>query len=71
MGRVRKKPAGHRGGDTTDWHGSRGSDDNRWGKVNPEDDPLRDLRPDVDDMLNAAGDEYIWPDTSNEFDEDD
>lgn len=71
MGRVRKNPAGHRGGDTADWHGARGSDDNRWGLVNPEDDPLRDLRPQDEDLEDPASDEYMWPDLSDENEEDD
>jgi len=71
VGRGKKNPAGHRGGDVRDRHGTRGSDDERWDREIPEDDPLRDLRPHEDDMLNAASDEYLWPDLSDENNEDD
>ena len=71
MGRGRKSPAGHRGGDVIDRHAARGSDDMQWNIQDPEDDPLRDLRPHDDDTLNIAGDEYVWPDLSSENEEDD
>jgi hypothetical protein len=71
MGRGKREQAGHRGGDAFTWHGTRGSDDERWHLKYPEDDPLRDLRPHEDDILNAAVDEYVWPDMNNENEEDD
>ncbi len=71
MARGKKIPAGHRGGDVADRHAARGSDDNRWSREDPDDDPLRDLRPHDEDILNATGDEYVWPDLSDENNEDD
>jgi hypothetical protein len=71
MGRGKKNPAGHRGGDVRDRHAARGSDEERWDPGNLEDDPLADLRPHDDDMLSAVGDEYVWPDLSDENNEDD
>lgn len=71
MGRGKRNPAGHRGGDACDWHGTRGSDDGLWDPKNPEDDPLRDLRPHDEDLTDPAVDEYVWPDMSDENEEDD
>jgi hypothetical protein len=72
MGRGKKNPAGHRGGDVRDRHAARGSDDKQWDREDPEDDPLRDLRPDEEEMRIPAGnDDYVWPDLSDETEEDD
>ena len=71
MGRGKRDYAGHRGGYVIDRHGARGSDIDRWGVKDPEDDPLRDLRPQDDDMRYPAGDEYLWPDMRDENEDDD
>jgi hypothetical protein len=72
MGRGVRSRAGHRGGDIVDRHGARGSDDERWNLENPEDDPLQDLRPRDDEPAEPAGDdEYVWPEMTDEYDEDD
>jgi hypothetical protein len=71
MGRGKRDRTGHRGGDAGDRYGTRGSDDERWNLNYPEDDPLRDLRPHEEDIMNAAGDEYVWPDMNNESEDDD
>jgi hypothetical protein len=71
MGRGKRDRTGHREGDAVDWHGTRGCDDERWNLNYPEDDPLRDLKPYQEDILNAAGDEYVWPDMNNESEDDD
>ena len=71
MGQGRKNPAWQCRGDIRDRHAARSSDEVRWNPGNLEDDPLGDLRPHDDDMLDAAGDEYIWPDLSEENNEDD
>lgn len=71
MGRGKRDRAGHRGGDVIDWQGTRGSNHERWGSREPEDDPFRDLRPRDDDLPDPAGDEYLWPEMDNEYDEDD
>ena len=71
MGRGKRAYPGHRGGDAPDRHGARGSNDERWDLKDPEDDPLRDLRPREDDMRYPAGDDYIWPEMNEENEEDD
>ncbi len=71
MGRGKKNPAGHRGSDIRDRHAARGSDDKQGNIQDPEDDPLRDLRPQDEDTLNATGDEYVWPDMNCENEDDD
>ncbi len=39
---------------------------------NPEDDPLRDLRPEDDeDLVDPVDNEYVWPDLTSENEEDD
>ena len=68
MGKIKKNPAGHRGGDARDRNGARGSDDERWDQ---EDDPFRDLRPHDDEMRNPSSDEYMWPDMTDEYEDDD
>ena len=70
MGRGKKNPAGHRGGDARDRHAARGSDDREL-YHDPEDDPFRDLRPEEDDSRNQPVDDYVWPDLSSESEEDD
>jgi hypothetical protein len=71
MGRGKRAYPGHRGGDAVDRHGARGSDDERWTVTDPEEDPLRDLRPHDDDLQNPAADDYIWPEMNDENAEDD
>lgn len=71
MGRGKREPAGHRGGDTCDRHGARGSDDYRWEAGNPEDDPLRDLRPHDDYPEDPVDNDYVWPELTDESIEDD
>jgi len=71
MVRGKRDHAGRRGGDVFDRHGTRGSNDQRWVVKDPEDDPLRDLRPHDDEMRIPAGDDYIWPDMHDENEEDD
>lgn len=70
MGRGKRNRAGHRGGDVSDWHGARGSDAGRGDLPEPEDDPLRDLRPFEEDLPDPAGDEYLWPEMNDENEED-
>jgi hypothetical protein len=73
MVRGKRNRAGHRGGGVSDRHGARGSDDDRWDKKEPEDDPLRDLRP-VDEEPEPGdpdGDEFVWPEMSDANEEDD
>ncbi len=70
MTRGKKSPAGHRGGDARDRHAARGSDDLSWDRGTPEDDPLRDLRPEDEETLYPVSDDYVWPDTSEHEDDD-
>ena len=70
MARVKKNPAEYRGGGIRNRHGS-SDDTNRWEQENPDDDPLRDLRPEEEDPRNPANDEYIWPDMHDENEDDD
>jgi hypothetical protein len=70
MGRGKKIPAAHRGGGVRDRHARRGSDEKK-DEENLEDDPLQDLRPQDEDTLNAAGDDYVWPDLHDENEDDD
>ncbi|MCK9581175.1 MAG: hypothetical protein M0Q92_12130 [Methanoregula sp.] len=67
MVRGGKSRAGHRGGDGHSGQGIRGSRDDPWDPLNPEDDPLRDLRVSDDEGKDPASDEYVWP----QFDEED
>ena len=71
MGRGKRDRAGHRGGDVRGWYGARGSNNERWGSAEPEDDHLRDLRPRDAALPDPAGDEYMWPEMDDENDEDD
>jgi hypothetical protein len=72
MGKGKKNPAAHRGIHLRDLHAVRGSDEKRWDREDPEDDPLRDLRPDEEEMRIPAGnDDYVWPDLTDENEEDD
>jgi len=71
MGRVRKNPVGRRSGDTSGWHNGHGSDDNQWGSMNREDDPLQDLRPQNEDLADPASDDFMWPDLSGDNEDDD
>jgi hypothetical protein len=61
MGRGGRNDAGHRGGQGSTRHSVRGSRDEPWDLMNPEDDPLRDLRPRDEDPADPAHDEYVWP----------
>jgi hypothetical protein len=69
MGRGKRDPAGHRGSNDFDWYGARGSNKERWGH-NPEDDPLRDLRPHSEELADPAADEFLWPDMNDENEDD-
>jgi hypothetical protein len=69
MGRGKKNPAGHRGGDISNRHATGGSDHELWDRKNPEDDPLLDLRPHDEEFTDPAADEYIWPEITDENDE--
>lgn len=71
MVKTRRRPLPKNGGEAVERQSVRGRQDDRWGEPDPDDDPLRDLRPDEDDMRNPANDEYLWPDMSDECDEDD
>jgi hypothetical protein len=71
MVKTRRRPSPKHSGEAVDRNSGRGRQDDRWGGWDPEDDPLRDLRPDEDDSRNPSNDEYIWPDLNNEYDEDD
>jgi len=71
MGRGKRDIMGRHGDDARDWHGTGGSGDRRWDRKNPEDDPFRDLRPRNEELADPANDEYLWPDMSDENDEDD
>lgn len=71
MGRSKRVPGADRGGEVRIWHSSRGSSDKRGIPKEPEDDPLRDLRPFDEDPPDHEGYEYEWPDLSNEYEEDD
>jgi hypothetical protein len=65
-----RRQAGHRG-DLPGRHSARGSSDKPWDKRYPEDDPLQDLRPHDDEPEEPAGDEYVWPDLTDDNEEDD
>lgn len=71
MGKSKRRQAANRGGDAFDWHGGQGRNDERWGGKDPEDDPLRDLRPYEDELRSPANDDYLWPDMTDEYGEDD
>ena len=59
-----------RGGDPA-LHSTRGIP-KRLEEKNPEEDPLKDLRPEeYEDPVDSAADEYIWPDLNDENEEDD
>jgi hypothetical protein len=60
MGRGQRE-GGHRGGEGYQGQSVRGSYDERWDLVDPEHDPLRELRDEEEDFPYRASDEYIWP----------
>jgi hypothetical protein len=71
MVRGKRVPAGHRGSDARGRQAARGSDDRRRVPKEPEDDPLRDLRPvDEEPPVISDGDEYIWPEIQDEYEDD-
>jgi hypothetical protein len=73
MGKGKRVPVASRGGATRDRHAGRGSNGEQWDQKEPEDDPLRDLRP-VDEEPEPAGldnDEYVWPEMQDGNEEDD
>jgi hypothetical protein len=70
MGRGKRERAGHCGSDDGGWQGARGSE-RWWAPKDPEDDPLRDLRPHNEDPADPVIDDYMWPDMSDENEEDD
>jgi hypothetical protein len=74
MGKGKRVPGGHGGGAVRHRHATQRSDDERWDQKEPEDDPLRDLRPVDEEPEPATGpdsDEYIWPEMQDESGEDD
>jgi hypothetical protein len=73
MRKGKRVPVVHRGGAIHDRHAARGGDDERWDQQEPEDDPLRDLRPVNEDPepVNPDGDEYVWPEMQDDNEEDD
>jgi len=71
MARGKRVPAVRRGGEAINRHAARGSDDRWRGKKEPEDDPLRDLRPEEEEPADPEGDEFVWPEMSSENEEDD
>ena len=71
MVKGKRRQSAKRGGDSVDRHSERGRNVHQLAERDPEDDPLRDLRPYEDDMKNPANDEYVWPDMNEEYDEDD
>jgi len=71
MVKGKRRQVASRGGNVIDRHGVRGQNGEQWGEMDPEDDPLRDLRPNEDEMRNTASDEYLWPDMHNEYEDDD
>ena len=75
MVRGKRVPAGHRGSETRGRHAARGSDENRGVPKEPEEDPLRDLRPldgplDEEPPVISDSDEYIWPEMQDEYEDD-
>lgn len=67
MVKGKRRQSATPGGNTSDRHGRRIRHDER----DPEEDPLRDLRPYEDDMRTPANDEYVWPEMTDEYEEDD
>lgn len=72
MARGKRVPAVRRGGEAGNSQAARGSDDRWRGKKEPEDDPLRDLRPadEEPEPPNPDGDEFIWPEIQEENEDD-
>ncbi|MFA5268367.1 MAG: hypothetical protein WC379_10385 [Methanoregula sp.] len=71
MVKGKRRQVAGRGGNAIDRHGGMGRNDEQWSEVDPEDDPFRDLRPRDDDVRNPASDEYMWPDMTDEYENDD
>ena len=74
MGKGKRVPGGHGGGAVRNRHAAQRSDDEGWDQKEPEDDPLRDLRPVNEEPELATDpdrDEYIWPEMQDEGGEDD
>lgn len=71
MARAKRVPAGNRGSESRGRQAARGSEGKPWSLKEPEDDPLRDLRPvDEEPPLDSEGDEYIWPELQDEYEDD-
>jgi hypothetical protein len=68
MGRGERE-WGHRGGEGYQGYGIRGSNDERWDPMDPENDPQRYLIDDDEGLQDPANDEYIWP-TPEEVEDD-
>lgn len=71
MSKGKRRLAAGRIGDAAGRQGVQGRNAGLWGDREMEDDPLRDLRPVEDDFRNPAGDEYLWPDMNDEYEDDD
>lgn len=69
MGRGGRVNAGHRGGLGNERHNVRGSKDKPWDPMNPDEDPLHDLRVHDEDLSDPVNDEYVWPEFKDDDDD--
>jgi len=66
MGRGGKVYGGQRALPVNEPQIVRGIKKKPWDPMNPEDDPLRDLRVHEEDPSDPASDEYVWPEYTDE-----
>lgn len=71
MSKGKRRLAVGRSGDAAGRQGGQGRNTGSWGDREMEEDPLRDLRPVEDDFRSPSGDEYLWPDMNDEYEDDD
>jgi hypothetical protein len=66
MGKIAHGRGGTRGSPVKTRQSVRGKKEGPWDPMNPEEDPLRDLRARDEDPEDVANDEYIWPEYTDE-----
>ena len=71
MVKGKRRQSADKGSNAGDRHIRRIKHDEQWSERDPEDDPLRDLRPYDDDTRTPANEEYLWPEMNDEYEDDD
>jgi hypothetical protein len=66
MGRIARESGGNRVSPVKGRQIAKGKKEKPWDPMNPEEDPLRDLRAHDEEPEDVANDEYIWPEYTDE-----